>query len=397
MMRFVQRFRWKMGTLAVGLLAVGMAGQVMADYANYVSSQNPILYFRMNEATNPGAPLPALVDNTASISAVNSANPGIDLVFGETSGNALTPAGGFDGFESGNSWVYFPTGVGGVAVAGSVVTTLTNPRAALDYTAGSSSMWFRTDTAWNWGGGVYGTLWAGDDGASGNMDLKMYYTPDANNGKIYMDIVHGTTTITAVTSTSTYTDNQWHHVAATWYRDVTSGDGGIAVYIDGGAAQGGETLINTYTAWDATITKDFSVRSRFGKQATNATEFQGYIDEFAIWNTTLDATAIENQYLSAFGTVLHPGDANGDGLVNLSDLQILGDNWQSNTATWAEADFTGDGIVNLADLQILGDNWGFGVGPDTAFDEALAQVSIPEPATMLMLGVGGLLAIYRRK
>ncbi|MCC6682664.1 MAG: hypothetical protein IT445_17325 [Phycisphaeraceae bacterium] len=95
---------------------------------------------------------------------------------------------------------------------------------------------------------------------------------------------------------------------------------------------------------------------------------------------------------------LHAGDANGDGLVNLSDLQILGDNWQSTTATWTEADFTGDGVVNLSDLQILGDNWGFGTGPDIALDEALALtgIVIPEPGVAGLLLVGGLLAVRRR-
>ncbi|MCC6681270.1 MAG: PEP-CTERM sorting domain-containing protein [Phycisphaeraceae bacterium] len=98
---------------------------------------------------------------------------------------------------------------------------------------------------------------------------------------------------------------------------------------------------------------------------------------------------------AAMAAALHPGDANGDGLVNLSDLQILGDNWQSTTATWAEADFTGDNIVNLADLQILGDNWGFGVGPDVSFDQALAGVAIPEPTSLLLVGLGGLLVTRR--
>ncbi len=97
------------------------------------------------------------------------------------------------------------------------------------------------------------------------------------------------------------------------------------------------------------------------------------------------------------GSSYHPGDANGDGMVNLADLQILGDNWQSTTATWSEADFTGDGNVNLADLQILGDNWGFGVSPDVAFDEALAQVAIPEPGVCGLLAVGGLLTTLRRR
>ncbi|MCC6680953.1 MAG: PEP-CTERM sorting domain-containing protein [Phycisphaeraceae bacterium] len=104
---------------------------------------------------------------------------------------------------------------------------------------------------------------------------------------------------------------------------------------------------------------------------------------------------------SGASAALHPGDANGDGLVNLSDLQILGDNWQSTTAAWAQADFTGDGVVNLADLQILGDNWGFGTGPDMSFDEALTQlpgagVAIPEPAGIALLGCG-LVAIGLRR
>ncbi len=92
----------------------------------------------------------------------------------------------------------------------------------------------------------------------------------------------------------------------------------------------------------------------------------------------------------------HPGDANGDGMVNLADLQILGDNWQSTTASWSEADFNGDGNVNLADLQIIGDNWGFGVSADLSFDKALAGVAIPEPACISLLGLASGLILIRR-
>ncbi len=91
------------------------------------------------------------------------------------------------------------------------------------------------------------------------------------------------------------------------------------------------------------------------------------------------------QYVYGLGV---PGDANDDGLVNLADLQILGDNWQSNSASWSEADFTGDGVVNLADLQILGDNWGYGVGPDV-------QV-VPEPGMVAMLLLVVPVALLRR-
>ncbi|MCC6681477.1 MAG: PEP-CTERM sorting domain-containing protein [Phycisphaeraceae bacterium] len=94
---------------------------------------------------------------------------------------------------------------------------------------------------------------------------------------------------------------------------------------------------------------------------------------------------------------LHDGDANGDGMVNLADLQILGDNWQSSGAIWDLADFSGDGTVNLSDLQILGDNWGFGVGPDISFDEALAIVGVPEPTSLILLAAGASLVVSRRR
>ncbi|MCC6682036.1 MAG: hypothetical protein IT445_14135 [Phycisphaeraceae bacterium] len=119
---------------------------------------------------------------------------------------------------------------------------------------------------------------------------------------------------------------------------------------------------------------------------------------FTSGGNTFAAHWVDNLLISTdspFAT-LQPGDANGDGMVNLSDLQILGDNWQSTTATWAEADFTGDGTVNLADLQILGDNWGFGVGPDISFDEALAAAAIPEPAALALL-VAAVPFVLRRR
>ncbi len=107
---------------------------------------------------------------------------------------------------------------------------------------------------------------------------------------------------------------------------------------------------------------------------------------------------IDDVQLDAAIAGLHPGDANGDGLVNLADLQILGDNWQSTTASWGEADCTGDGNGNLADLQSLGDNWGYGVSPDMSFDKAVNTVGIviPEPMSAGLLGMGLAFLALRR-
>ncbi len=98
------------------------------------------------------------------------------------------------------------------------------------------------------------------------------------------------------------------------------------------------------------------------------------------------------------GAFDYPGDANHDGMVNLADLQILGDHWQSSAAGWTEADFTGDGNVNLADLQILGDHWGHGVSADISFDQAVQQagLAIPEPACFALLSFGLMITTCHR-
>ncbi|MCC6681981.1 MAG: hypothetical protein IT445_13860 [Phycisphaeraceae bacterium] len=145
-------------------------------------------------------------------------------------------------------------------------------------------------------------------------------------------------------------------------------------------------------------------RIALAKSGTGGTASQGSVEidnlanQVLYWSLSFDHVTGDLRGIIQTTPFRHPGDANEDGLVNLSDLQILGDNWQSTTATWAEADFTDDGIVNLADLQILGDNWGWGVTPDVSFDEALAGVVIPEPATLsLLLGCSGLLLRRRSR
>ncbi len=117
-------------------------------------------------------------------------------------------------------------------------------------------------------------------------------------------------------------------------------------------------------------------------------------DRLASGSTSGPGITLSLEYVEA-----HAGDANGDDIVNLSDLQILGDNWQSTSAHWGKADFTGDGEVNLADLQILGDNWGYGTGGDLAFDEALQLVgiAIPEPTVVALLAAGLPLMLRRRE
>ncbi len=129
---------------------------------------------------------------------------------------------------------------------------------------------------------------------------------------------------------------------------------------------------------------------------TSATQIDGILFGQGGTDATVGYT---DNVVASFQSSLHPGDANADGMVNLADLQILGDNWQSATGSWMTADFSLDGQVNLADLQILGDNWGFGASSDLSFDEALALVgiAIPEPGSAMGLIALATLLLPRRR
>ena len=90
-----------------------------------------------------------------------------------------------------------------------------------------------------------------------------------------------------------------------------------------------------------------------------------------------------------------PGDLNSDGYVGLDDLDIILNHW-NQTVTVGDplmGDVTGpgdvpDGFVGLDDLDVLLNNWNTGTPPTPS--------SIPEPATLALLGMGGLAVLRRR-
>ncbi len=186
-----------------------------------------------------------------------------------------------------------------------------------------------------------------------------------------------------VTSTQGVSDGQWHHAAVVFDRAA----GEISLFIDyvlentspitltGGFANSNDVLIGSFNASSA--------------------GYKRFVGDIDLARISMGALGV-GQFVQPTGI---PGDANGDGQVNLADLQVLGDHWQASDAYWLVGDFTGDGLVNLADLQILGDNWGYGKGLDLSFDQALqlAGLSIPEPATLMMAGIGGLLLPRRTR
>ncbi len=95
-----------------------------------------------------------------------------------------------------------------------------------------------------------------------------------------------------------------------------------------------------------------------------------------------------------------PGDADGDGDVDLLDLDILGSNWGDMVSGgFDDADFNEDGVVGLLDLDLLGSNWGLGSSADSSFEAALAAsgLSVPEPTSAMLLAFASVSVFHRRR
>jgi len=117
------------------------------------------------------------------------------------------------------------------------------------------------------------------------------------------------------------------------------------------------------------------------------------------YDTGVGAEDLVFKYLTDAGEIIDglveyvtsalPGDANLDGVVDAADYIALKRSFgKSSGATYGDGDFDGDRGVDRADLLILMGSFSQGTG---------GAATIPEPATLALMGTGGLALLRRRR
>lgn len=111
-------------------------------------------------------------------------------------------------------------------------------------------------------------------------------------------------------------------------------------------------------------------------------------DELLVMDEPLWVTAID----------LLLGDANGDGVIDVADLGILGANYGMTDVIFPDGDFNSDGVVDIADLGVLGAYWSSSSLSDMlGMQDTEQNVSIPEPAILSLFTISMLVIASRRR
>lgn len=212
-------------------------------------------------------------------------------------------------------------------------------------------------------------------------------------------------------------EDEWVHIAA-----VGDGDE-LRLYIDGEEVTVGGAPVVDPVGVDSYGASEFPFSVGGGGVFDNAgNQFTGMIDEVAVWHTALTPAQIAAHFQAALadtdplaplddGTLTDPqeradyvrdvlgtwvGDSNLDGEFNSGDFVAVFtageyEDTLVGNSSWRTGDWNGDGEFTSSDFVTAFTDGGYERGPRAAV------AAVPEPSALVLLAIGGLLIVHRRR
>ncbi len=103
------------------------------------------------------------------------------------------------------------------------------------------------------------------------------------------------------------------------------------------------------------------------------------------------------QTVSYVFTPALPGDANGDGKVDLNDLNTVLNKLGTTSSLRSDGNFDGAATIDLNDLNEVLNNLGTALPSSSSLAIGLSPSIAPEPASILMLAFGGTAMLIRHR
>ncbi|MBT3570617.1 MAG: hypothetical protein HN494_17340, partial [Opitutae bacterium] len=320
---------------------------VRSSYSSTITAKTPSLFWNLNDVSLQGtAPsIPSTIDSGSdSVDGTGflySTSASINL----SNAPLLAPSGGFKGFASSNVWWELGDADSGVGGNGGFINNVVNPKTAWGSEVGSISMWFRipadktglNDPTTFGKSVIFEGVNTSDYSALPYSVYKTSVVIFYSESKLTFNLYQDGTTLASFTTSSTYNDNAWHHLVASW--DNATGNV-AAFHVDGGSLVGADKSYTGQSYYDLTTDFTFDARLKVGQGEFSQTAFNGFIDELAIWTEdALTAADARDLFFAGLGGPLANDSTTGGQEFDGSNL-----NWGNSlsaasggTVTWIDS------------------------------------------------------------